>query len=174
MGQARAGAAAPRARGARGGLHALRARLPAERGAEAADPPRGRRDLVDVAAAAVRGGAGGAAAGRGGAAGGARAAAGRARGGAGAARGARGAARGGAGGARGGGPGAPGARARPLLTRARHHPPALPVMSSASGRRGAPPEGPDSIFTVLNLFGEYDLRFLLRYCSRMQNGNRCT
>lgn len=140
MGQARARAAAPRARGARGGLHVLRARLPAQRGAEAAHPARGRRDLVHLAAAAQRLGAGRAAAGRGGAAGGARAAAGRARGGAGAARGAAGAARGGAGAARAGAGRAAagraaraaaaqagGGRAAAVLTYARHHPAALSV-----------------------------------------------
>lgn len=138
MGQARAGASAPRARSARGGLHELRARLPAQRGAEATDAARGRRNVVDVAAAAQRLGAGGAAAGRRGAAGGARAAAGRARGGAGAARGAAGGARGGAGATRARGaarlasstePRAAQARSRAaaVLTYARHHPAAPTV-----------------------------------------------
>lgn len=122
MGQARARVAAPRARGARGRLHVVRARLPAQCSAEAAHAARGRRDVVDVAAAAQRGGAGGAPAGRGGAPGGARAAPGRARGGAGAARGAAGRARGRRGPPRAGRAPAARARAAALLTDARHHP----------------------------------------------------
>lgn len=51
MGEAGAGAAEPGARGPGGALHELRAGLPAERSAEAADAAGGRRDVVDLAAA---------------------------------------------------------------------------------------------------------------------------
>lgn len=54
MGQARACAAAPRAGGARRRLHLVRARLPAERCAQAADAAHRRRYVFYLASAAQR------------------------------------------------------------------------------------------------------------------------